>query len=172
MVPSVTSRLSDLDIATPKKHAQVDANSAEWRVDYWQRVLPLFRDSPITGIGTDMIPHETPEAAPAHSAFIDTIVETGILGILALLAMIVTIWAGLRRAGRRLRSGPGRGVAVAAAAICLATLLQFFSESLVTQPAILWYAVAPLAWVIAVAGRPGSDPALDEDPVEAFAALG
>jgi O-antigen ligase len=171
MVPSVTSRLSDLNITKAKQHQQVDANSAEWRVDYWRRVLPLFQDSPITGIGVDMIPHETPEAAPAHSAFVDTIVETGILGIVALLALIVTIWVGLRRAGGRLRNGPGRGVAVAAAAICLATLLQFFSESLVTQPAILWYAVAPLAWVIAVAGRRDPDAGLDDDPVEAFSSL-
>jgi O-antigen ligase len=166
----VTSRLSDLDIVQPKKHQQVDANSAEWRVDYWQRVLPLFNDSPVTGIGVDMIPHETPEAAPAHSAFIDVIVETGILGIAALLAVIVTIWIGLRRAGRRLTEGPGRGIVVGAAAICLATLFQFFSESLVTQPAILWYAVAPLAWAIAVGGR-AEGGELEVDPAEAFAGV-
>jgi O-antigen ligase len=154
VVPSVTARLSDLNIAQPKKNQQVDANSAEWRVNYWQEVLPLFKDSPMTGIGVDMIPHATPEAAPAHNAFIDVIVETGIVGIAALVALIVAVWISLRRAARRLRSGLGRGLAVAAAAICLATLLQFFSESLLTQPAILWYAVAPLAWVMGVSGRP------------------
>jgi len=154
-VPSVTARLSDLNIAQPKKHQQVDANSAEWRVNYWQEVLPLFKDSPVTGIGVDMIPHTTPEAAPAHNAFIDVIVETGILGIAALLVLIVTVWIGLRRAVRRLSSGLARGLTVAAAAICLATILQFFSESLLTQAAIRLYAVAPLAWVMAVGGRPG-----------------
>jgi O-antigen ligase len=170
IVPSVTARLSDLNIAQPKKSQQVDANSAEWRVNYWQQVLPLFKDSPVTGIGVDMIPHETPEAAPAHNAFIDVIVETGILGIAALLALIVTIWIGLRRVGRRLRGGPGRGLAVGAAAICLATVLQFFSESLLTQPAILFYAVAPLAWAIAVGGRP-DDAEAGDDVAEAFAGV-
>jgi len=169
-VPSVTARLSDLNITQPKKHQQVDANSAEWRVDYWRRVLPLSKDSPVTGIGVDMIPHSTPEAAPAHSAFVDVIVETGILGIVALLALIVTIWIGLRRAGRRLRSGPGHGMVVGAAAICIATIFQFFSESLLTQPAILWYAVVPLAWAIAVGGRPDAGEA-DPDAAQALAGV-
>jgi len=168
VVPSVTARLSDLNIAQPKKHQQVDANSAEWRVNYWQEVLPLFKDSPVTGIGVDMIPHSTPEAAPAHNAFIDVIVETGVVGIAALLVLIVTVWIGLRRAARRLRSGLARGLAVAAAAISLATILQFFSESLLTQPAILWYAVVPLAWVMAVGGRPGDTRAEAAAP-QAFA---
>jgi hypothetical protein len=69
-----------------------------------------------------------------------------------LIGMIGTLWVALRRAGRRLTHGPPRGVAVAAAAIGLALIFQFFSESLLTQPAILWYAVAPMAWAIS-AGR-------------------
>jgi putative inorganic carbon (hco3(-)) transporter len=156
-VPSVTDRLSDLDIAAAKKHEQVDANSAEWRVDYWQRVLPLVEDSPGPGIGLGMIPHETPEAAPAHSAWVDVIVESGIVGFALLVATIATLWVALRRAGRRLTRGPPRGVAVAAAAIGLALILQFFSESLLTQPAILWYAVCPMAWAVSAARPRGID---------------
>jgi O-antigen ligase len=151
-VPSVTDRLSDLDIAAKRQHEQIDANSAEWRIDYWQRVLPLVEDSPGPGIGLGMIPHETPEEAPAHSAYVDVIVEGGIVGFGLLIGMIGTLWVALRRAGRRLTHGPPRGVAVAAAAIGLALIFQFFSESLLTQPAILWYAVAPMAWAIS-AGR-------------------
>jgi len=182
-IPSVTARLSDLDIAKSKANAEVDANSAEWRIDYWQRVLPLVQDSPVTGIGIGMIPNETAEEAPAHSAFVDVIVETGILGLAALLVVIVAMWAALARAGRRLYDGPARGVTVGAAAISLALLVEFFSESLLTQPAILWYAVGPIAWAIAAgrsrhsdagAGAPGAEAeALGPqiDPLDAFAAI-
>jgi O-antigen ligase len=99
-----------------------------------------------------MIPSETPEAAPAHSAFVDVIVETGLLGVAALVWVVAALWAGLVRAGRRLRSGPARGLAVAAAAIGLGILAQLLSESLITQPAILWYALGPIVWSI-TAGR-------------------
>jgi O-antigen ligase len=175
-VPSVTDRLSDLDVAKSHKPAQVDANSAEWRVDYWREVLPMFDDSPVTGIGTDMIRKSTPEQAPAHSAFVDTIVETGVVGALALLAVVISLWMGIRRAGQRLRDGPARGLVVAAGAIGLALLVQFFSESLLTQPAILFYAVGPMAWAVA-AGRSGAAPgssangAAGPDPDEAFATV-
>ncbi|HEY8216545.1 MAG TPA: O-antigen ligase family protein [Acidimicrobiia bacterium] len=191
-VPSVTDRLSDLDIAksghAPKtdQPRQIDANSAEWRVDYWREVLPMFEDSPVTGIGTDMIRRSTPEHAPAHSAFIDTIVETGVAGALTLLAVAISVLLGIRRAGRRLRDGPARGLVVGAGAIGLALLVQFFSESLMTQPAILWYAVGPIAWAVAAGRAPApavggdrgaarrsgesADPGAVE-PADAFAAV-
>jgi O-antigen ligase len=153
LVPSVTSRLSDLDVSREREPNEVDANSAEWRIDYWAEVLPLVRDNPITGIGAEMIRESTPEAAPAHSAFVDVIVETGILGITMLLLMIGVVSASLVRAGRRLVAGLPRGMAVASVAIGLALLLQLFSESLLTQPAVLWYAVLPLAWTVSASRR-------------------
>jgi O-antigen ligase len=152
-VPSVTDRLSDLDFSESKRPEQIDANSAEWRVDYWQKVLPLAGGSPVTGIGAGMIPSETAEAAPAHSAFVDVIVETGALGVVALLWVIVALWSGLVRAGRRLTDGPPRGITIGAAAIGLAILAQLVSESLLTQPAILWYALGPIVWAITTGRR-------------------
>jgi O-antigen ligase len=153
LVPSVMSRLSDLDVSREREPAEVDANSAEWRIDYWAEVLPLVRDNPVTGIGAEMIRESTPEEAPAHSAFVDVIVETGILGITMLLLAIGVLGASLVRAGRRLVAGLPRGMAVASVAIALALLLQLFSESLLTQPAVLWYAALPLAWTISASRR-------------------
>jgi O-antigen ligase len=166
LVPSVTARLSDLTFATPKAKGQVDANSAEWRVNYWIEVLPFFKESPLTGIGPDMIKVESGTGAPAHNAYIDVIVETGLFGTITLALALVTIGRAVLRAGRLFGSGLPRGLAVAAAAIGLALVFQFSSESLITQPAVLWYAVLPFAWVVAAPdARVETDPAKARSPV-------
>ncbi len=151
-VPSVSTRLSDLNLAEDTRGNQ-QANSAEWRVDYWANVLPLVGENPVTGIGTDMIRRTADYRLPAHSVFVDVIVEAGALGVATLIAAVVTMWAALRRAARLLRDRLGRGITVASAAIGLSLLVQFFSESLLIQPAVLWYAMVPMAWAAAASRR-------------------
>jgi O-antigen ligase len=113
-----------------------------------------------------MVREKTPERLPPHNGFIEAFVETGVLGFAALLALIAALWADLRRSARRLSSGFGRGMAVAAAAVSVSVLLQLFSENLLSQPALLWYLVAPIAWVLAV-GRAAEPPEAERDAATA-----
>lgn len=149
MVPSVSTRLADLERARPR-HEKIEPNSLSWRLGYWGRVLPLGTENPVTGIGFEMVREKMPERLPPHNAFIEAFVETGAAGLAALIAVIAALWADLRRAARRLRGGFGRGMAVAAVGVSVTVLVQMFSENLLSQPVLLWYLVAPVAWVLAV----------------------
>jgi O-antigen ligase len=148
-VPSVSARLGDLSKTKSTTAGVNDPNSLSWRVSYWGRVIPLAKPNPITGIGFDMVLHTTPEKLPPHNDFVQAYVETGVIGLVAFLALLVAIWADLRAAARRRRIGFGRGMTLAAAAIGVTLFMQLFSENLLGQPVILWYFLGPLAWVIA-----------------------
>jgi O-antigen ligase len=156
-VPSVSQRLSDLGQSRAQPRARAQPDSFSWRVGYWRDVLPMGVKSPIDGIGFEMVRELRPERLPPHNAFVQAFVETGVVGVVALLAVIAAVWADLRRAARRLRDGFGRGMTVAATAISISVLIQLFSENLLSQPALLWYLVVPIAWVLAVTGATQAD---------------
>ncbi len=82
---------------------------AEIRLNIWQRSLPIFRDSPLAGIGWDnyatVIAHYDPEAYwitaegqqvfdQPESTYIKVLVETGLVGSAVFLALLI---ASLRR---------------------------------------------------------------------------
>ena len=82
-VPSIDGRVSDLGGAPPDREiGDGTANSLEWRLEYWQDILPLWQENPMTGIGIDQVafrerrlraePHNgfraSPSSRPAVSA--------------------------------------------------------------------------------------------------------
>jgi putative inorganic carbon (hco3(-)) transporter len=150
-VPSVTARFSDL---TRDQRASGSAgNSLIWRFTYWTEALPLARHNPATGIGLKMVQLNTTEQKAPHNDFIRAYVETGILGFLAylwlLLAMVRTAWAAVVRAG----PGLDRGVAVGFAACVAAFLAMSLVSNVVSQVVLLWYFFAFAASAIAVSRR-------------------
>ena len=172
-VPSVASRLSDLDRGKSKPigtrgasvssrvTAKVEPDSLTWRVDYWGRVIPLLGENPVTGIGFEMVRETTPEHEPPHDVFIQTLVEGGIAAFVAFLALLTVLALDLRNAWRRARRGFQFGMTVATIAAALGLLVELLTENLLAEVALLWYFLVPVAWVLAVVGRPGpvaSDP--------------
>lgn len=143
-VPPVQARLAD--IGAPPPVEGVPANSLEWRYGYWQDVLPLANTNPLTGIGLEQVQATTSDGLPPHNAYVQTYVETGFLGLAALLAVVV---AGAITLRRRLRDAAGsteRALAVAAIAIGLGLLAQTLTENLLTQTMALWYFAAAATW--------------------------
>ena len=53
-IPAVTSRIDDL--WRPEPVNGVPGNSLVWRFDYWRQLVPLWRRSPLNGIGLEVIP--------------------------------------------------------------------------------------------------------------------
>ncbi|MGD9750424.1 MAG: O-antigen ligase family protein [Acidimicrobiia bacterium] len=146
-VPSVSARLSDL--GKTEAVGNGDPNSLAWRIKYWERLLPLTEENPATGIGLDQVLARSPEKLMPHNTFVQSLVETGVLGLVSLLGLITsTAWA-LRDVIRRLRPGLARGIAVGAAAAGLGWFVQLGSENLLTQAAIFWYLAGPIAFVVA-----------------------
>ncbi|MCP5026506.1 MAG: O-antigen ligase family protein [Actinomycetia bacterium] len=138
VVPTIVGRLGDLN----DQQADPDAgnpNSLEWRVGYWQEVLPLVAQNPATGTGLDTVPLQTEDELPPHNTFIQAFVEAGVIGLAGLMAMVVTTWIALRRAVLHNRRKPHGPIAVAFAAAALSVFIQAFTENLVTGVFPLWY---------------------------------
>jgi O-antigen ligase len=164
-VPSVSTRLSDLN--KPRVEGRGDPNSLAWRVSYWGRLLPMTAENPITGIGLDEVVRRTPEKLMPHNSFVQALVETGVVGLTCLLGLIFSTGRALRDAIRGAPPGLARGMAIGAAAAGLGWLSQLISENLLTQAAIYWYLVAPIAWVLADRARRAT---AAEDPLGSVAA--
>lgn len=142
--PPVQARFAD--IGAPPPVEGVPANSLEWRVGYWQDVLPLASINPITGIGLEGVQTSTSAGLPPHNAYVQSYVETGVLGLAALLGVVVTGVVTLRRRLRNAAPGLERGLALAAVAMGLGLLAQTLTENLLTQTMALWYFAAAGTW--------------------------
>lgn len=145
--PPVQERFAD--IGAPPPVEGVPANSLEWRVGYWQDVLPLASVNPITGIGMEGVQASTSAGLPPHNAYVQSYVETGLLGLGALLAVVITGAVTLRRRVRQAADGLERGLALAASGIALGLLAQTLTENLLTQTMALWYFAAAATWGLA-----------------------
>lgn len=147
-VPSVSARLADL--GKTEAVGNGDANSLAWRIQYWERLVPLTAENPVSGIGLDQVLVRSPEKLMPHNTFVQALVETGVLGLAALLGLIVSAARTARDVIRRSPPGLPRGIAVGGAAAGLGWLTQLSSENLLTQAAIFWYLAAPVAFILAL----------------------
>jgi putative inorganic carbon (hco3(-)) transporter len=139
-VPSVLTRFSDLDDET--QYGDQPGNSFAWRVDYWQELIPLANDNPITGIGLDVAQYKTDDGLRPHNVFVQTYVETGVLGSLALAATLTAFARTLRARVRRATTAWELALATGAVAVALSWLVQAFTENLMTSTVLWWYAAA------------------------------
>jgi O-antigen ligase len=145
------------------------------RLPPWLVALAMFRDAPLVGHGPRtygvlfddyylplsisnwMAPRHTPWA---HSLFLETLAEQGLLGLAALLAMLV---AGLGLAFDRRAKGVGEAVrASVRAGLVLLLVAAAFESSFVR----LWVVIATFFWLgVAAATVPLRTPAAHEPSV-------
>ena len=118
-------------------------------------MLPLVGENPVTGIGFEMVRETTPEHEPPHDVFVQTLVEGGIAAFLAFVALLITLGFDLRNAWRSARRGFQYGLTVATIAASIGLLAELLTENILSEVALLWYFIVPVAWVLSVVGRPG-----------------
>ena len=171
LVPSVSSRVADLNGEPTVEIGDGTANSMEWRLGYWQEILPLWRENPVTGVGLDQVPTRTAAAAEPHSGFVQAIVETGTLGFVALMGLIVALWRDLAAARHRATNQFDRWLAFGATAVAAGFLLQLFTENLLTQVAIHLYLWIPIAYATSSLIRVNPDQSSSPEPANSPAAL-
>lgn len=144
LIPSVRQRIVDLGAAAPS--VGTPENSLVWRWQYWQELFTLHRMSPINGTGLDTIPTlGSYTGLNAHNVWVQSYVEMGYVGLLALAVAVVCVTVGLYRA--RGTVPPVRHhVAVAVALTVLVTTL---TENLLSETATIWYAAVLITsgWV-------------------------
>ncbi len=109
------------------------ADTFEWRTDYWRDNLPRFEDNPVTGIGLGRVQQLHIFHQPPHNVYVQTLVEMGTVGAIALTGFIVFLSRDLWIALRRTRGGPMFEVVLLAALLCLAYAFMGLFENLLTQ---------------------------------------
>jgi O-antigen ligase len=150
-VPSVGVRLSDL--TETQKESGAPGNSLIWRFEYWREVLAL-QDNPVLGIGFKEVEHSLAGAKAPHNDPIRIFVETGIVGLVAYVWLLVTLGTQARSTLRRAPPGIPRGLAVAFAASFAGLLLLSLTANVITQLVILWYFVTIVALAMVWAPAP------------------
>lgn len=145
-IPSLSDRITNVWDPAPAPTG-APTNSLVWRVGYWQDLLPLGRINPVNGIGLDVVPSLRSEGLLPHNVWVQTWVELGLVGVLALVCVLVMTTLTLRRAGRTLpkRSGEQRASLEAAIAVAVGICAVTVSENLLDETTTLWYAAAVMA---------------------------
>jgi putative inorganic carbon (HCO3(-)) transporter len=150
-VPTIVQRFSDLgQSSSPSGYA---SNSLEWRFSYWGEVFPLAAKDPITGIGLKMSSFQTSQQKEPHNDFLRAYVETGVVGTLAYLALLVSMCLVARHSMRFTKKRPRsyeRSIAVGFAGCVIAFLLISVVSNVITEVIVLWYYVAFAAAAFAV----------------------
>ncbi len=147
-VPSVAARVSDLGGRTPTNNGS--ESSLVWRFQYWQEIWKLNRDNPITGIGLKGTKYLTDQNKAPHNDFLRAYVETGVLGLLAYVLVLLALAGIARQALRNAAPGFPRGVAIGFTAVLTAYVLDSLADNLISEVVVLWYFYAAAACAYAV----------------------
>src|SRR5438270_851377 len=168
MVPSLSGRFSDLTQYQQKQLAQTGGsnggNTLAWRLSYWTQVLPLANSNPITGIGLNQTKANTAQAKQPHNDFIRAYVETGLVGLGAYVAVLVSLvmlgWRAIKRTKKgTFEQGVGAGFLGCAVAFIAVSLVANVTSNVVN----LWYFIAFAACasaIVKIADRRGAMAAL------------
>jgi O-antigen ligase len=141
IVPQMSGRFTSVATSAPTAAAAGPShNSLEWRILYWTQVLPLADRNPATGIGLDMTQYQTSAAKQPHNDFIRAYVETGVVGLMAYVALLVTMVRLGRRAVRMARPRSAeQGVALAFLGCALAYVAVSLAANVMSNVVTLWY---------------------------------
>ena len=142
LLPAVADRFAQLG-ETRSAGGDPTGNTLAWRVDYWARIVDLADRNPLTGIGPNVTARETAEAKRPHNDALRAYVETGVLGLLAYLAMLGACLHTARQALRRAPPGTfARGIAVGFAGCAVAFVAVSAVSNVVSNVVTMWYFVA------------------------------
>jgi O-antigen ligase len=126
----------------------VPSNSLSWRIGYWERLVPEAAVNPVTGLGFDAVEHTEPEQLQPHNVFVQAYVETGVIGLGAVLAIIWTIAKMLRDRLRHAARGWPRLLALGATSVAIAMLLECPGENLLSSTLVYWYLAVAMTYGI------------------------
>jgi hypothetical protein len=161
--------------------ARLDSTYGNGRYDYWAKAADAQETRPLAGIGPGTFEfwwarHRPPDYAgpfvrDAHSWYLETLAELGVVGLALVLALIaLTLAAGVARSLGRM-ADEHRGVAAAATAGCVAFAVAALVEWVWDLPAVAVAFLVLVAAVLAVGSRAGGAPRPARVPVRAAVAV-
>lgn len=150
-IPSVWGRVAN--IGEGQQATGGSGNSLAWRLQYWRDVIDLNHNNPVTGVGLKGTKELTDSGKAPHNDYLRAWTETGMLGFVAYLCVLVALVMIARRAlqatdlripGRVVdrHSGLRRGVAVGFAGVVAAYVVDSVGANLLSQSVVLWYVYA------------------------------
>jgi putative inorganic carbon (hco3(-)) transporter len=143
LVPGLGARFATLGAEPQLPGGPETGNSLEWRLRYWSEVLPLANSNPVTGIGLNMTQYQTSASKQPHNDFIRAYVETGVVGLLAYLAMHVLLVRNAVVAMRNsVRGTFDHAVAAGALGCAVCFLLGSAGANVMSNVVSLWYLAA------------------------------
>lgn len=154
-VPSVSERVTSV---VPDPADTRTESSLTWRFGHWTDVLPMAKESPITGIGLEETSRRT--GKDPHNDFLLVLVEMGVVGMAVYLwflgAAVVTGFRATRRV-----IDPGlpveplvEAVTIGLFAYSVAFIVASAGENLLENVTTLWVVLPALAAVSWVAQAP------------------
>ncbi len=142
ITPGVRERFSDLDNKNIYG-SRGNANSLQWRIQYWQAIMRKLVQTPATGVGLDMTPIVMKSPFFPHNTYLQLAFEVGILGVVTFARTVVSIRRMIGRA--RASLNPGVPTLILASTYAGAVfLIQMLSENLLTSTVIHWYNFLPI----------------------------
>jgi putative inorganic carbon (HCO3(-)) transporter len=142
LLPAVGDRFAQLADARAVGGAPT-GNTLAWRLGYWSEIVSLADRNPVTGIGPNMTQFQTDEAKKPHNDFLRAYVETGIVGLLAYIAMVVLLLqAGLRALRRAPPDTLARGIAAGNLGCVVAFIAVSAATNVLSSVATMWYLVS------------------------------
>ncbi|QKE85800.1 O-antigen ligase family protein [Arthrobacter sp. NEB 688] len=118
-------------------------NSLSWRLGYWASLLTINKNNPITGIGLNATQYYTESAKQPHNDYLQAYVETGIVGLLAYLGLIVAMLVVTARAVRRTQRGTLEWGVAGGALVCVVMFaVMSVAANVIQSVAIFWYVLA------------------------------
>jgi putative inorganic carbon (hco3(-)) transporter len=152
--PQLGARFAELGTQAEEASFRPEQSSLQWRLSYWADVFPLAKENPITGIGLGVTSATTESQRQPHNDFLRAYVETGIIGFLAYLSVLISLITLGRRAVRVAPSNSlDRGVAVGFMGCTAAFLAVSLVANVMSNVAILWYFFAFAAAASSVVRR-------------------
>ena len=152
-VPGLGARFAEIG-ASSTAGGGPTGNTLEWRLNYWTEVLPLANANPVTGIGLNVTQYQTSAAKQPHNDFIRAYVETGMLGLVTYVAMLLAMVGNARRAVQRSRPRTlERGVAAGALGCAWCFIATSAAANVMSNVVSLWYLITFTAAAAYVARR-------------------
>jgi len=158
VAPSVLTRISDL--SRGETINGTPGNSFLWRISHWGVVLKGVKGHELLGLGPSSSDYLGDEVLPPHNDFVRMYVETGVLGMVVYLAVLVAAVVVAVRAVRAVPAGTlARGVAVGAVGCTVAFLVDSTGGNLISEVAVLLYMFTFLGLASSLTtGRPAAAP--------------
>jgi hypothetical protein len=146
-----------------------------YRYDYWRVAWLEFEDQPFHGVGAGNYDvryfaerRTNEDIRQPHSLPMQLLAELGVPGLLALLALVGAVGAGLLRTARRGRTSPvRRALAVAAGGAFAAWLVHTSVDWLHLLPGVTGVALCAAAGLVAPLSRRRPGPAMSPGRIQA-----